>query len=69
MNRTGAQPYVWMQAASYLASINNITAHETLNWRTPKEKRHGVTPDISAYTQFSFWEPIYYLDVSGAKYC
>ena len=63
MNQSGAPPYVWMQAASYLASINNITAHETLNWRTPKEKRHGVTPDISAYTHFTFWEPIYYLNV------
>ena len=63
MNRQNVPPYMWHRAAQYLAAINNITAHESLNWRTPKEKRHGVTPDISAYTMFAFWEPVYYLDV------
>ena len=29
---------------------------------TPYRKRKGVTPDISAYLQFTFWERVLYLD-------
>jgi hypothetical protein len=32
-----------------------------LGWRTPFEKRHGVTPDISGYLVHHFYEPLYYL--------
>ena len=46
----------------WISDIHNITAHESLNYRTPYEKRHGVTPDISAYILFTFWEKILYLD-------
>ena len=27
---------------------------------TPTQKRTGITPDISAFLQFSFWEPVLY---------
>ena len=63
MNRVNSPAYTWSYAAQHLAKINNVTAHESLGWRTPKEKRHGCTPDISAYLMFEFWERIYYLDV------
>ncbi len=36
----------------------------TLGWVTPWSRRHGETPDISAFLQFRFYEPVYYLDVS-----
>src|SRR5688572_22243515 len=29
---------------------------------TPIQYRKGVTPDISAFLQFTFWQPILYLD-------
>ena len=29
---------------------------------TPIQYQRGVTPDISAYLQFTFWQPILYLD-------
>ena len=29
---------------------------------TPYQMRFGVTPDISAYLQFTFWEPVLFLD-------
>jgi len=46
----------------YLADLHNITADETLNWKTPWQKRKMETPDISVYLQFTFWEKVYYLD-------
>ena len=60
--RTGAPDYVWYQLMEYMADVHNHTADETLGWITPIQKRHGITPDISPYLQFKFWEPIYYLD-------
>ena len=60
--RTGAPRYVWLWAAKYLADIHNITADETLDWKTPWSKRKGETPDISAFLQFKFYERIYFLD-------
>jgi len=65
--RTGAPDYTWLLACQYLADIHNITADETLNWRTPWEKRKLETPDISAYLQFQFWERVYYLE-AGEKF-
>jgi hypothetical protein len=29
---------------------------------TPKQYRTGVTPDISPWLQFTFWQPILFLD-------
>jgi hypothetical protein len=37
-------------------------ADETLGWKSPHEKQHGYTPDISALLAFRFFEKIYYLD-------
>ena len=60
MNITGAPEYVWPDCVEWLVSCHNVTAHESLNYRTPYEKRHGTTPDISAFVLFHFWEKIYY---------
>ena len=38
----------------------NHMALESIEWRTPKEKLTGVTPDISVILQVEFWEPVYY---------
>jgi len=63
---TGAPDFTWLLACQYLANICNITADETLDWKTPWEKQKLEMPDISAYLQFQFWECIYYLD-AGEK--
>ena len=52
--------------AIWIAAVHNVTANESLNYRTPYEKRHGNTPDISAYILFHFWEKILYLDTDIA---
>ena len=62
MNISGAPNYVWPHCMIWIADIHNITAKEALSYRTPYESRHGVTPDISAYLLFTFWEKILYLD-------
>jgi hypothetical protein len=46
----------------YIALVNNWTADELLGWITPWQKRHGITPDISALLCFFFFEKVYYLD-------
>jgi len=63
MDKTGAPPRTWYYAICYLAEIHNRTADPKLpNSITPYQMRHGVTPDISAYLQFIFWERVLYLD-------
>ena len=45
----------------WCADIRNHLASRKLNWRTPKEKLTGETPDISLF-RFHFWELIEYYD-------
>ena len=49
LDRTGAPKEAWPWAYSYIADINNHCASKFLGWRTPIEKRHGYTPDISPF--------------------
>lgn len=50
-------------ATQYVAAIHNICTDPNLpNEMTPLQYLKGVTPDISAYLQFTFWQPILYLD-------
>ena len=58
--RTGAPDHLWPLMHEYLADINNHCATPFLNWRTPIEKRHGYTPDISAFLMYQFYEPVYF---------
>ena len=47
----------WCQ--KWCVDIRNHLASSKLNWRTPKEKLTGNTPDISVF-RFHFWEPIWF---------
>ena len=61
LDRTGAPEFIWFLAAEYLCGIHNILwckYHGTTPYRIQK----GVTPDISVYLMFTFWERILYLD-------
>jgi len=63
MDITGAPPVAWYYAITYICEVHNRTADLKLpNSITPYQMRHGSTPDISAYLQFTFWEPILFLD-------
>ena len=63
LDRTGAQDSIWYIAAQYIADIHNICSDQSLpDDMTPLQYQQGVTPDISAYLQFTFWQPILYLD-------
>jgi hypothetical protein len=61
MDRVNCPPDVWLQACQYLADIHNISANDGLNDEIPLQKRHGSTPDISAYLQFVFWQKVFYM--------
>ena len=61
LDRTGAPATAWYFAVKYLADVHNVTFDPALGM-TPSQKRHGVLPDISAYLQHAFWDPILYLD-------
>ena len=62
LNKVGAPSPLWFHAIQYLADIHNICADKQLNWLTPQQVRTGVTPDISAHLQFTFWEQVLVLD-------
>ena len=66
LNATGAPEFVWTDCVKWITDIHNITANEALGYRTPYEKRHGSTPDISAFIIFHFWEAILYLEPNNS---
>ena len=57
---SGAPKEAWLYALKYVATIHNWTSNESLNWKTPYEKRHGVMPDISSLLAYRFYQPVYY---------
>jgi hypothetical protein len=65
MTMSGAPVEVWEYALKYVAMVNNWTSHESLDWKTPHEKRHGVQPDISPLLAYRFFEPVYYYEDDG----
>jgi hypothetical protein len=63
LDRTGAPDSAWYLASQYLSEVHNRLADKKLPGQiTPLQRRTGVTPDISAYLQFRFWQPVLYLD-------
>jgi len=62
LDRTGAPDKFWALCGTYVVYILNRMAHPLLDNRTPFERRHGYTPDISAILHFSFWDPVYFYD-------
>ena len=60
LNLSGAPPPLWLLAMKWVCFLMNHMALESLEWRTPKEKLTGITPDISILLQFEFYEPVYY---------
>ena len=61
LDRTGAPDTAWFLAAQYLCNLHNVLWSRHID-TTPYKMRRGITPDISSFLQFCFWERILYLD-------
>ncbi len=55
---------LWDYCASYVADITCFTANDiyVAHGCTPHEMISGNTPDITEYTEFAWYEPIFYYD-------
>ena len=60
MNVSGAPAETWFLAIRHVCMVLNCMALKSLDYRTPHEMLTGVTPDISAFMTYHFWEPVYY---------
>ena len=67
LDRVGAPDAAWFHAAQYLAGLHSILSNSSLpDKMTPMQFRTGITPDISPWLQFTFWQPILFLDNEAA---
>jgi len=64
MARSNAPSRLWDFCATYHAEIRNLTAHPLFNLhdRTPYELVTGQTPDISEYTDYTWYDTVWYFD-------
>ena len=61
-------PYAyWPLVADYIQGLRNHIAQESLNNRTPEECKNGNVPDVSKYLEFTWWEPVLFLDGDGEE--
>ena len=68
MDKTDTPDILWFLCCLYWCGLLNVIALRKLNWRTPTEKAFGITPDISAYLHYEWYEQVYYLDDDGASF-
>ena len=62
MDRTGSPKFMWFECLTYYTAIMNMISLDRLGGKNAYEVAFGHSVDISAYLEFEFWEPIYYLD-------
>ena len=62
MDHTNAPDFLWYEALQYASILHNHTSKKVLQGKNPIYRAFVITPDISTLLQFSFYEPIYYLD-------
>jgi hypothetical protein len=67
MNITNTPAGLWPLCVQHIVMVKNHLARESLNKRTPMEKRTGQTPDISKFLPYRWYEPVYYLDGEGQE--
>jgi transposase len=60
MHMSKAPERLWDYGMMYTASLRECIGRETLGGRTPREVITGETPDISKYTEFSFYSWCYF---------
>ena len=59
---------MWFECMTYMSSILNMVAMERLGGRNAIEVALGHSVDISAYIQYEWWEPIYFLDYEDPSF-
>lgn len=64
MAKTNTPQRLWDYCVTYVAEIRSLTSNDlyVLHGRTPLEMVTGNTPDISEYTDFSWYSPLWYYD-------
>jgi len=60
MDRTGTPAKHWLVCTLFVVCLLNHMACSSLNWDTPIYKATGQKPDISAFTNFMFYEKVLY---------
>ena len=61
LDRTGAPSYLWFYALLLWVGLLNVLFDPNLG-TNPHEIATGYTADVSAYLDFTFYNPIYYYD-------
>jgi hypothetical protein len=66
MARTNTPSVLWDYCCQYTTELRNYLARPPpqLHGRTPHEVITGNTPDISEFLEFSWYEPVWYLEPS-----
>ena len=62
MRRSASPKALWCYCGQWVAAIRRLTSMDKLEGRTPTEAALGMTPDISQYAQFDWYEPVYYYE-------
>lgn len=62
LDQTEVPESCWYLLIKYLADVHNICSDPTIRNQVLITVRTGVTKDISAWLQFSFLQPVLYLD-------
>jgi len=64
LHKTNTPRRLWDYCSIYQSDIRSLTAHPlfALDGRTPYELVTGNTPDISEYTDFDWYQTVWYLD-------
>ncbi|MGL4933427.1 MAG: hypothetical protein ACRC4P_08975, partial [Aeromonas sp.] len=60
LDHSGAPGYTWLLCLEYVSELLNHLANKNLDGQTPLTKLNGVTPDISAFLAFHFYQPVLY---------
>ena len=68
MDSTNTPMPLWFQCCIYWCMLLSIIALKKHKWKTLTEVAFGVTPDISAFLQYKWFEPVYYLDEDGVSF-
>ena len=59
-NRTGAPADCWLQCMIHASYILNHLSCEALDGNVPLVMLYGVSPDISIYLLYTFYQPVFY---------
>ena len=61
-HRTGAPDNLWYYGLLFFVMLHNCTAIKGFGWKSPIERSTGVPADVSIFTKYHFFQPIYYYE-------